>query len=59
MELVAEKLDKINKTLENIYSVLNRPENKVTKILTLMGTGVGALGFLHLIDLIRNWIIGG
>ena len=59
MEGIVEKLDKINKTLENIYGVLSKPESKVMSVLNVIGLGVGALGFLYIVDLIRRWIIGG
>ena len=59
MEKIAEKLDSINKTLENISSTLNKPENKVMMIFKLVGAGVSAFSFLTLIDIIRQWIIGG
>jgi preprotein translocase subunit Sss1 len=56
---VIEKLDTINKTLESILEVLKKPENKFEKVLEYGGAGVGILGILSIIDIIRAWIVGG
>jgi len=59
MEKIVEKLDDINKTLEGIQRTLKTPENKVMTIFKYVGAGVSALGFLSIVELIRQWIIGG
>jgi len=59
MEKVVEKLDNINKTLEGIRQILGKPENKVMTVFKYVGAGVGALGILGIVELIRKWIIGG
>jgi hypothetical protein len=58
MEEIAEKLDKINKTLEGILGVLSMPENRVMTIFKYVGAGVSALGFLSIAEIIRQWVIG-
>lgn len=59
MERIAEKLDNINKTLENILGTLTKPENPVMTVFKVVGAGVSALGFLSIVDIVRRWIIGG
>jgi preprotein translocase subunit Sss1 len=59
METVIEQLRKMNQTFERMLAVMEKPENKILRVLQVVGAGVGALGFLGLIDIIRNWIIGG
>ena len=59
MEKIVEKLDNINKTLEGIQGILRAPENKVMTVFKYVGAGVSALGFLSIIELIRQWIMEG
>ena len=59
MEKVVEKLDDINKTLEGIRQILGTPENKVMTVFKYVGAGVGAFGILSIVEIIRQWIIGG
>ena len=58
MKEIVEKLDDINKTLKGIQGILRTPENKVMTIFKYVGAGVSALGFLSIVELIRQWIIG-
>jgi preprotein translocase subunit Sss1 len=59
MERVIRKLDAINKNLESILAVIKKPENKFEKMLEYGGAGVGILGILSIVELIRTWIVGG
>jgi len=59
MEKIVEKLDDINKTLEGIQKILRTPENKVMTVFKYVGAGVSALGFLSIVELIRQWIMRG
>jgi preprotein translocase subunit Sss1 len=59
VEKVIEQLRQMNQTFEKMLAVMEKPENKILRVLQVIGAGVGALGFLGLIDIIRNWIIGG
>jgi hypothetical protein len=59
VEKVVEKLDAINKTLERILAVIGKTEHKAIRILAAVGTGVSALGFTGLIDIVRKWFVGG
>jgi preprotein translocase subunit Sss1 len=44
----------MNQTFERMLAVIEKPENKILRVLQVVGAGVGALGFLGLIDIIRN-----
>jgi hypothetical protein len=59
MENIGEKLDNINNTLEGIRRILDTPENKVMTVLKYVGAVVGALGILSIVELMRQWIMGG
>jgi len=59
MDKVVEKLDNINQTLEKMLEAIQKPENKLIRILGVFGLVVGALGILNAIDIIINWLIGG
>jgi hypothetical protein len=59
MEKIVEKLDNINKTLEEILAVMQTPQSTINKVLEYGGAGVSILGILSIIDIIRNWIMGG
>ena len=59
MENIGEKLDNINNTLEGIRQILGTPENKVMTILKYVGAVVGVLGILTVVEIIRQWIMGG
>jgi len=59
MKKIVEKLDDINKTLEGIQKILKTPENRVMTVFKYVGAGVSALGFLSIVELIRQWIMRG
>jgi len=59
MKKIIEKLDDINKTLEGIQKILKTPENRVMTVFKYVGAGVSALGFLSIVELIRQWIMRG
>ena len=59
MEKSAESLDNINITLEYMLGVMKQPESKVMTVLKYVGAVVGALGFLTIVELVRQWIMGG
>jgi hypothetical protein len=58
MDNVAEKLDNINKTLEKILSVMNKPKNKFVQWLNVAALIAGAFAIIHVIETILN-LAGG
>jgi len=59
MDKVAEELGGINKTLAEIRDLLRSPKGKLTNVLETVVLIAGALGILHIVEIIRQWIIGG
>jgi len=59
MEQIVERLDNINNTLECMLGVMKKPESKVMTVLKYAGAVVGVLGILTIVELIRQWIMGG
>ena len=56
---VADELRDINKTLEKILIKIPGPAGKFTRIMEIAALFVGVFGVIALIDIVRNWIIGG
>ena len=55
---VAE-LIKLNKKADVIIGIMQTPQNKLLKLMEIVGNAASIIGILAIIDLIRNWIIGG
>jgi len=58
-EKALEQWNKTNKILEDISNSIKAPKTMLEKILEYGGACVGILGILSIIDIIRNWILGG
>jgi preprotein translocase subunit Sss1 len=57
---ILEELKSMNAKLDVIIGILSKPERSVkSRVFEIVGTGVSILGILGIIDIIRNWIIGG
>jgi len=59
MEQVIAELSKLNKKVDVIIGIMQTPENKLLKLLEIVGNAVGIISILAIIELIRNWIVGG
>ncbi|MCL2381310.1 MAG: hypothetical protein FWC64_06915 [Treponema sp.] len=59
MDKVAEELSGINKTLEKILNVIDKPKSRFSNTLETAVLVVGILSVFHIIETIRQWIIGG
>jgi len=57
-EKIAEELNNINQTLNNILGAMKKTENPFVKTLTTVGIGVGVLGIIQIIDTILKWFGG-
>jgi len=55
---VAE-LVKLNKKADVIIGIMQKPQNMVVKVMEIVGNAVGIISILAIVELIRNWIIGG
>ncbi|MDR0524608.1 MAG: hypothetical protein LBG90_01905 [Spirochaetaceae bacterium] len=56
MEEILEQLKALNAKLDTLIRILQKPENKVSRGFEIAATGVGILGILGIIDIIRNWL---
>jgi len=54
-----ETLQHMSNTLDEVLLVLKKPDNKFIRVLEIGGTIVSILAVLGIIEIIRNWIIGG
>jgi hypothetical protein len=54
-----EQWERTNKTLEDIRDAMQAPKTLIEKILEYGGAAVGILGIMSIIDIVRNWILGG
>jgi hypothetical protein len=59
MDNVAEKLDNINKTLEKIQCVLDKPKSKFVQWLVVVGYFAIAFSILQVFDTVIGWFTGG
>jgi len=58
-EKIVNKLDNINKTLEKIVKVMDKPESPFLKSLGIGGMIVGIFGIIQVIDIIMKWVKEG
>jgi hypothetical protein len=56
---LVEEMRHISATLDEMLAVLKNPERKFFKIMEIVGNAVGIIGILAVVDIIRNWILGG
>ncbi|MCL2808607.1 MAG: hypothetical protein FWD24_00935 [Treponema sp.] len=56
MVKIEEKLDNINKTLEKMLDVMEKPEHRFIKALIIGGMIVSIFGIINEIDTIIKWI---
>jgi len=59
MEQIIAELKELNQKVDVIVNILKRPESKLLKLLEIVGNAVGIIGILAIVDIIRNWILGG
>ena len=59
MEQVLAELVALNKKVDVLIGIMQKPENKFMKIIEIVGNAVGIIGILAVVDIIKNWILGG
>ena len=59
IEQVITELAELNKKVDVIIGIMNEPENRFLKLMEIVGDAVGIIGILAIVDIIRNWILGG
>ena len=53
------ELTELNKKVDVIIGIMNKPENRFLKVMEFMSNAVGIIGILAVADIIRAWILGG
>jgi len=63
---VAEKLDRINRTLERHneilsarFAVAQKPKSRFTQVMEVLALIAGAVAILSSVEIIRLWVTGG
>ena len=59
MEQVINELTELNKKVDVIIGIMNKPENKFMKIMEFASNAVGIIGILAVVEIVRMWILGG
>jgi len=59
MVKIEEKLDNINKTLEKMLDVMEKPEHPIKNILTIAGLIASIFVIVEAIDTIISWLKEG
>ena len=49
----------ISETLDEVLAALKKPENKFLRLMEVVGNAVGIIGILAVVDVVKNWILGG
>jgi hypothetical protein len=53
-----ETIRHMSNTLDKILMVLSKPSSRLARVFELAAAGVGILGILSIIDILKNWIGG-
>ena len=56
---MTQVLEKQNDILQNMLTVMAKPENTFIKVLEKLVLIAGVLSILNAADVIRNWLLGG
>jgi len=56
MERTFEQLERINQKLDEMIGIMKKPENKLLRILEIIGNVVTIVSVLAIVEIIRNWI---
>jgi hypothetical protein len=48
----------ISETLDTVLAFLLKPKNRFIRIIDMVATGIGILGIISAIDIIKGWIGG-
>jgi hypothetical protein len=59
MEQIVNELTELNKKVDVIIGIMNKPENKFLKVMEFVSNAVGVIGILAIVEIIRMWIFGG
>jgi len=55
MEKTIEQLERIIQKLDEMIGIMKKPENKLLRILEIIGNVVTIVSVLAIVEIIRNW----
>jgi len=59
MEQVVSELKELNRKAGVMLDIVQKPENKLYRLLEILSNAVGVIGLLAIVELVRTWILGG
>ena len=59
MDQIITELTELNKKVDVIIGIMQKPGSKFLKLLEIIGNAVGIISILAIVDIVRRWIIGG
>jgi len=59
LQNIRQTLEKQNEIVQGMLIIMQKPENKFSETLQILVLIIGVLGIANVIDIIKNWIIGG
>ena len=58
LDEIKQAFDKQNEIIQQMLGIMPRPADKFTKVLERILFMVGILGIVHVVDILRKWILG-
>ena len=59
MDQAVTELKELNRKADTIIGIMRQPENRALRLIEILGNAAGIVGILAVVDIIRNWILGG
>jgi len=59
MEQVVSELKELNRKADVMLDIIQKPENRLYRLLEILSNAVGVIGLLAIVELVRTWILGG
>jgi hypothetical protein len=56
MEKAIEQLENINRKLDEVIGIMKKPENRLLRMLEIIGNVVTIVSVLAIVEVIRNWV---
>ena len=59
VDQIITELAELNKKADTIIKIMQKPESRFLKIIEVVGNVVAIIGVLAIIEIVRNWFLGG
>ena len=56
---IITELEELNKKADVIIGIMLTPEKKYVTIMQIIVNAIGIIGILSIVEIIKNWIVGG